>query len=140
MANVSGLSLFCPHPGQPDGLICGMGHWTVDTDDIWRSRDGHRDRHQTVASRLSSGSVVIMDLRVNRDVLLTWPRGQTHQAYLHRQLSSMQRAGQLCDLRLVCGDQAGDPGVWRTIWCHSLVLASHSVFLRLAMLAPFQCF
>ena len=118
-------------PRSPDGLICGMGHWAVDTDtDISRSRDGHRGRHQTVASRPSPGPLVIMDLRVNRDVLLTWPRELTHQDYLHRQLSSMQRAGQLCDLHLVCGASGG----WRTLSCHKIVLASHSVFLRLVVL------
>ena len=51
----------------------------------------------------------------------------------------MQRAGQLCDLRLVCGDQAGAPGVRRTLWCHSLVLASHSVFLRLEIIIGALC-
>ena len=71
-----------------------------------------------------------MDLRVNRDVLLTWPRELTHQDYLHRQLSSMQRAGQLCDLHLVCGASGGG----RTLSCHKIVLASHSVFLRLVVL------
>ena len=119
----------------PDGLICGMGHWPVDTDDIWRSRDGHRDRHQTVASRPSSGSVIIMDLRVKRDVLLTWSQDLTHQDYLHRQLSSMQRAGQFCDLRLVCGTSVGQ----RTLSCHKIVLTTHSTFFRFTPV-KFVCF
>ena len=65
-----------------------------------------------------------MDLRVRRTEQVVWSQGTPgHQDHLYRELAAMQSSYYLVDLKLTC--RTGE-----SLYCHRLVLARHSQFLR----------
>ena len=64
-----------------------------------------------------------MDLTTRRTVRLVWSDVNTHQEHLYTQLSAQQASYYLVDTKLTCN-------TGQSIYCHRLVLARHSPFLR----------
>ena len=71
-----------------------------------------------------------MDLRVKRTEEVVWSQGtretrgaRGHQDHLYRELAAQQSRYYLVDLKLTC--RTGE-----NLFCHRLVLARHSHFLR----------
>ena len=63
-----------------------------------------------------------MDLSMKRTEQLVWSQG-SHQEHLYRELAAQQASYYLVDLKLTCG-------TGESLYCHRLVLARHSQFLR----------
>ena len=66
-----------------------------------------------------------MDLSLKKTEQLVWSQGSqgSHQEHLYRELAAQQASYYLVDLKLTCG-------TGESLYCHRLVLARHSQFLR----------
>ena len=64
-----------------------------------------------------------MDLRVKRTEQVVWRHRTSHLDHLYREISAQQSSYYLVDLKLT--SSTGE-----SLYCHRLVLARHSQFLR----------